>query len=480
MHVLDLDVLFGQILRQTLRHLLGQSGDEHASALFGLNVDLRQQVVDLPLDGTYRHLGIEQARRAYQLLDDLPRLFEFVRSGRRRHADHLPHSRVKFLKPERTVVVRRRQTEPVIDKIDLARKVAVVHRPQLRQRHVALVDEQNKVLWEKVEQRVRRLTGAAPVKIARIVLDAAAIAHLADHLDVVAHSLSEPLRLEQLALRLKLLDALDHVLSDLIERLVLFLLFDDIVARRKEIDVFELADRLCGQRIELHDALDLIAPKFHPHRDLGTVDREHLDHVASHAETRALELYVAALVLYLYQPVDELLSVHRHAGTQRHRERIVFERRAETVNARHGRDDDDIARFAERACRRVAQLVYLVVDRQVLFDVGIGAGDVRLGLIVIVIGNEIFDPVVGEKLAELIAQLRGERLVVRNDQRRAVEPRDDVRHRERLAAAGHAQEHLRAQPVLDTLDELLYRLRLIAAGLEFAVKFVHLSRRLST
>jgi hypothetical protein len=48
----------------------------------------------------------------------------------------------------------------------------------------------------------------------------------------------------------------------------------------------------------------------------------------------------------------------------------------------------------------------------------------------------------GKELAKLLEELRRERLVVRDDQRRHLEPRDHVRHRERLARAGHAEQRL--------------------------------------
>ena len=46
-------------------------------------------------------------------------------------------------------------------------------------------------------------------------------------------------------------------------------------------------------------------------------------------------------------------------------------------------------------------------------------GDVRLGLVVVVVGDEVLDGVFGEELAELVAELGGQRLVVRDHERRA-------------------------------------------------------------
>ena len=55
---------------------------------------------------------------------------------------------------------------------------------------------------------------------------------------------------------------------------------------------------------------------------------------------------------------------------------------------------------------------------RVLLDVEVGLRDVRLGLVVVVVRDEVLDRVAGEELAELVAELRGERLVVRDHERR--------------------------------------------------------------
>ena len=60
-------------------------------------------------------------------------------------------------------------------------------------------------------------------------------------------------------------------------------------------------------------------------------------------------------------------------------------------------------------------------------------GNVGLGLVVVVVADEVLDGVLGEEAAELLIELGGERLVVGHHQRRAVHPGDALRHGERLA-----------------------------------------------
>jgi len=60
----------------------------------------------------------------------------------------------------------------------------------------------------------------------------------------------------------------------------------------------------------------------------------------------------------------------------------------------------------------VPEAIDLRVDRRVLLDVEVAARDVGLGLVIVVVGDEVLDRVLGEVGAELVAELRGERLVV--------------------------------------------------------------------
>ena len=129
---------------------------------------------------------------------------------------------------------------------------------------------------------------------------------------------------------------------------------------------------------------------------------------------------------------------------------------------RDGGDDDRVAAREQVRRRRVAEPVDVVVPRAVLLDVEVGLGDVRLGLVVVVVRDEVLDRVVREELAELVAELRGERLVVRDHERRALELLDDPGHRRRLAGAGRAEQRLVALAGSEAGGERLDRPRLVA------------------
>ena len=129
---------------------------------------------------------------------------------------------------------------------------------------------------------------------------------------------------------------------------------------------------------------------------------------------------------------------------------------------RDRRDDDRVAAREQLRGRGVAEPVDVVVPGGVLLDVEVGLRDVRLGLVVVVVGDEVLDRVLREELAELVAELRGERLVVRDHERRPLDLLDDPRHRRRLAGAGRAEQGLVALARRERARERLDRLRLVA------------------
>ena len=97
-------------------------------------------------------------------------------------------------------------------------------------------------------------------------------------------------------------------------------------------------------------------------------------------------------------------------------------------------------------------------------------GDVSFGLVVVVIAHEILDGVFGEEPLELAVELGGERLVGREDDRRALGGLDHLGGGEGLARAGGAEQHLVLLARGDALDELGDGGRLVSGGLEMRMQ----------
>src|SRR6185437_1629927 len=153
------------------------------------------------------------------------------------------------------------------------------------------------------------------------------------------------------------------------------------------------------------------------------------------------------------------------AGREEQDEVGVALRRANAVDARDRRHDDHVAPGEERGGRGVAEAVDVVVDRGVLLDVGVRRGQVGLGLVVVVVAHEVLDRVAREVLAELVAELCGQGLVVRDHERRPVQPLDHPGHGVRLTGGSGAEQRLVAVAAADALGQLRDRARLVAGGL---------------
>ena len=191
------DPQIDQVFRQILRHPLGQGRHQHALPPSDHLADLAHQMIDLAVHRMDRHLGIDQPGRPDDLFDHALAVPLFVRSGRGGGKDHLVQAILELGEGERPVVQRRGEPEAVFDQRLLPRPVPMIHPPDLRDRLVRLVDDQQEVLGEVIDENRRRLAGLPPVEMARVVLDPGAVAHLLHHLQVIARALLQSLRLQQ-------------------------------------------------------------------------------------------------------------------------------------------------------------------------------------------------------------------------------------------------------------------------------------------
>jgi len=66
----------------------------------------------------------------------------------------------------------------------------------------------------------------------------------------------------------------------------------------------------------------------------------------------------------------------------------------------------------------MAQLVYLIINGRILFNVGVRGRNVGFGLVVVVIAHKILHRILRKKLFELGIKLGGQGFVVGNDKGR--------------------------------------------------------------
>ena len=214
MHVAGAYTAVQKMIGQVLGHLLGKRGYKHALVAVGALLRLVDDVVDLACTATHDDLGVQQAGWADDLFHLLLADLQLIIAGRCRYVNELRHALLELVETQRAVIQAARQPEPVLGQSDLAATVSFMHAADLRHRHMALVDDAQKIVREVIDQRIRRLSGLTPIKMSRVVLDAAAKPHGFQHLKIVVHAHLQPLSLKQLALFLELLQAPAQLLLD--------------------------------------------------------------------------------------------------------------------------------------------------------------------------------------------------------------------------------------------------------------------------
>ena len=115
MHIAHLDILVFKIIRQILRHSLRQSGNQHFVFICHFFIYFTNQVVNLAFNRTHFHLWVQKSGRADNLLYPKKFILLFIFSRRRGHKKHLVYFTFKFFKIQRSVILRRRQTESIVD-----------------------------------------------------------------------------------------------------------------------------------------------------------------------------------------------------------------------------------------------------------------------------------------------------------------------------------------------------------------------------
>src|SRR5205807_2837761 len=125
--------------------------------------------------------------------------------------------------------------------------------------------------------------------------DPRAETHLAHHLEVERRPHPQPLRFEQLVLRLELLEPQPELLLDRPKGMPHPLLARDVVAGCEDGRVSDVTDDLAGYRLDQRHALDRVAEQLDP-KDRLLVLGVDLDRVTTHAERAPRERKVVPAV----------------------------------------------------------------------------------------------------------------------------------------------------------------------------------------
>jgi hypothetical protein len=329
---------------------------------------------------------------------------------------------------------------------------------------VGLVDEQEVILREIVKECGWGLARETAGEVTGVVFDAVAVAYGLDHLEVEAGALVNALGFDETALGFEFFFPPLHLFNDGRHGGGLAFGLDDVVGLGVDGEAGVLLADGAEEGVDLGEGVDLVAEEFDAVGVLvvGGID---LDDVAADAEGAATEVDVVAVVEDFNEAAGDVFALDVLPFFEEHQHAIVSFGRTETVDAGDGADDDSVAAFEEAASGGEAEFVQLFVDGGFFFYEEIAGGDVGFGLVVVVVGDEVFDGVVGEEGFELVVELGGEGLVVREDEGGALQLFDDLGHGEGLAGAGDAEEDLIFFSGVDTGDEFGDGSGLVALGL---------------
>ena len=462
----------GHVFGQILGHALGQHRHQNAAALQGHLPHLGQQVIHLALHRADVTNGVHQPGGADHLLgEDAAGALHLPGAGGGGDEDGLRPEGIPFLKAQRAIVDAARQAETMLDQGGLAGKVAAEHAADLRHGDVAFIDDQQGIVWQIFKQRGRRLARIAAGEIARIILDAFAGTGGLHHLHIEDSALFQALGFQQAAGGMQLLQPGLQFGLDALHRLAERGPWRDIVAIGVDVDFFQLAGDLAGQRVKLANAVHLIAEEADPPGAVLQLRGPEIDILTPHTKAATGKGHVVAAILLLDQALDQQITVDPPAPLQLHHHlRIGFDR-ADTIDAADTGHDDRVIALQQRLGGGVPHAVDLFVDLTVFFYVGISPRHIGLRLIIIIVTDKILDGVVRKKALHLAIELRRKRLIRRQNQGWLLHHLHHLGHGEGFARAGDAEQHLILLGRLNAGDQLTDGIGLVAIRLEGADHF---------
>ncbi len=463
--VLDLEPHRDQVIGQVFGQPLGQGRYQHSPVLFGLLLDLVDQVVDLIVGGLDGNRRIHQTRWTDDLFDHLFANLPFVVRRGGRNVDGLTGLLPELIKLKRPVVVGGRQPESVFNEFVFAGPIAGDHAPDLGNALVTFVDEGHEVVGKVVQQRIGRFAGDPAVQVTGVVFNPVHVADFLKDFQIVLGPGPDPLGFEFLPAGTQFLLPFLQFGPDRLHGPVPLVPGQDEVVGRIDHDALVFLEDFPRQGIDLHDGFDLVTEHFKPQGGL-LVGGKNFHHVPASPERPLREIDVVSFVLEDEQSGKEFPSGKFLTDLQGDDLPPVGSRGTQAVDGRDAGHHDNVPAARQRGRGRKSKSIDLVVDRGVLLDVGVGLGHVGFGLIIIVKAHEILDRVVRKKFPKFVVKLRGEGFVMGEDQGRALDLLNHVRHRERLAASGHPEQCLIAKSLLQAPGQRLDRLGLIAGGVK--------------
>ena len=170
--------------------------------------------------------------------------------------------------------------------------------------------------------------------------------------------------------------------------------------RGVDIYLVAMSQHLASQRTDLHNTLNLVPPELDSEGRL-LIGRLNLQSVPSNTKSASGEIMIVSFVLHLYQTADKPVSLTVFALLNSKGKAAIFLRFAQAIDAGNRGNNDHISTCEESPGSGVPQFLNFLIYVGLFLNIEVGAGDVSLRLIIVVVTYEILHGIVGKELLEL-------------------------------------------------------------------------------
>ena len=185
--------------------------------------------------------------------------------------------------------------------------------------------------------------------MARIIFDAVAKAHFLQHFEIVLGAHPQPLRFEQLRLRLQLDNTFLELFTDRAQRAIEFVRRSNELFRRIKCKHGQRFVGMAGEGIEAGNRVELVAEEFEPNCFFVGRGRINLDHVPPHAESSTRKIHVVAFVEHVDQTAEHGFATDLLAFLYGEQHPFIIFRRSDAVDAGDAGNHDGVAPGKQRA-----------------------------------------------------------------------------------------------------------------------------------
>ena len=222
------------------------------------------------------------------------------------------------------------------------------------------------------------------------------------------------------------------------------------------------AKHLTGHYVYFSNTVYLISEELHSDSCISRICRKYLHHISPDTKLVSHEIYIVSLILDTHKVSNKSVTGFLHTTTNRHHHGLILLRVTKGVDTRNAGDDNNVTAFGDSGGSGMSELIYLVINGAVLFDINVLARHIGFRLIIVIVGHEIFHGIVRKKLLELRTKLSGKYLIMGKHERWTVYPSNNVCHSKGLAGTSNAHKGLLSHAAFDTLYQSVHRLRLVA------------------